>query len=154
MANRGCSTVLLDTGLLGMVTNPRATTQTERCNRCVEGLLARGIRVLISEMADYELRRELLRAEKVAGLRRLDALVEALEYLSITTGVMRQAAVFWAESRRQGRPTADDKALDGDVILAAQAALAKTQDDVAIVATENVGHLSRFVTAYAWWEIS
>ena len=45
-------------------------------------------------------------------------------------------------------------ALDGDVILAAQAVLAKTEDDVAIVATENVGHLSRFVTAYVWWEIS
>jgi predicted nucleic acid-binding protein len=146
--------VLLDTGPLGMVTNPQATVQTERCNRWMEGLLARGVRVLIPEIADYELRRELLRAEKVAGLRRLDALVEALDYLPITTAVIRQAAVFWAEARRQGRPTADDKALDGDVILAAQAVLAKTEDDVAIVATENVGHLSRFVTAYAWWEIS
>jgi predicted nucleic acid-binding protein len=146
--------VLLDTGPLGMVTNPQATVQTERCNRWMEGLLARGVRVLIPEIADYELRRELLRAEKVAGLRRLDALVEALDYLPITTAAMRQAAVFWAEARRQGRPTADDKALDGDVILAAQAVLAKTEDDVAIVATENVGHLSRFVTAYVWWEIS
>jgi predicted nucleic acid-binding protein len=146
--------VLLDTGPLGMVTNPQATVQTERCNRWLEGLLARGVRVLIPEMADYELRRELLRAEKVAGLRRLDALVEALDSLPMTTAVMRQAAVFWAEARRQGRPTADDKALDGDVILAAQAILAKTEDDVAIVATENVGHLSRFVTAYVWWEIS
>ena len=98
-------------------------------------------------MSRDELRRELLRAEKVAGLRRLDALVEALDYLPITTAAMRQAAVFWAEARRQGRPTADDKALDGDVILAAQAVLAKTEDGVAIVATENVGHLSRFVTA-------
>jgi predicted nucleic acid-binding protein len=146
--------VLLDTGPLGMVTNPQATAQTERCNRWMEGLLARGVRVLIPEIADYELRRELLRAEKVAGLRRLDALVEALEYLPITTAVMRQAAAFWAEARCQGRPTADDKALDGDVILAAQAGLAKTDDDVAIVATGNVGHLSRFVPAYVWWEIS
>lgn len=67
--------VFLDTGPLGMVTNPRATTQTERCTRWIEGLLARGVRVLIPEIADYELRRELLRAEKVEGLRRLDALV-------------------------------------------------------------------------------
>lgn len=146
--------VLLDTGPLGMVTNPRATEQTERCNRWMEGLLARGVRVLIPEIADYELRRELLRAEKVAGLRRLDALVETLAYLPITTAVMRQAAIFWAEARRQGRPTADDKALDGDVILAAQAVLAEVEEVEAIVATENIDHLSRFVSAYAWWEIS
>ncbi|OLE36775.1 MAG: hypothetical protein AUI36_26805 [Cyanobacteria bacterium 13_1_40CM_2_61_4] len=145
--------VFLDTGPLGMVTNPRATEQTERCSRWLEGLLARGVRVLVPEITDYELRRELLRAEKIEGLRRLDALVPTLEYLPLTTAMMRQAAVFWAEARRQGRPTADDKALDGDVILAAQVVLTATGDDDAIVATENVGHLARFVTAYAWWDI-
>ena len=56
-------------------------------------------------------------------------------------------------TRKQGRPTADDKALDGDVILAAQAVLTATADDEVIVATENVGHLARFVPAYAWWDI-
>jgi len=136
-----------------MVTNPRATEQTERCTRWLEGLLARGVRVLIPEIADYELRRELLRADKVAGLQRLDALVAALEYLPLTTAVMRQAARFWAEARRQGRPTADEKALDGDVILAAQALLTTTDDETVIVATDNVGHLARFVPASRWWEI-
>jgi predicted nucleic acid-binding protein len=145
--------VCLDTGPLGMVTNPRATVQTDRCTQWLEGLLARGVRVLIPEIADYELRRELLRADKVAGLRRLDALVSTLEYLPLTTAMMRQAAQFWAEARRQGRPTADDKALDGDVILAAQALLTSTDDDPVIVATDNVGHLARFVPAYRWWEI-
>jgi predicted nucleic acid-binding protein len=139
--------------LLGMVTNPRATAQTERCTRWLEGLLARGVRVLIPEIADYELRRELLRAEKVEGLQRLDALATTLDYLPLNTAMIRQAAVFWAEARRQGRPTADDKALDGDVLLAAQVVLTVTNNDDAIVATENVGHLARFVTAYAWWDI-
>jgi predicted nucleic acid-binding protein len=136
-----------------MVTNPRATEQTDRCTRWLEGLLARGVRVLIPEIADYELRRELLRADKVEGLQRLDALVAALEYLPLTTAMMRQAARFWAEARRQGRPTADEKALDGDVILAAQALLTTTDDATVIVATDNVGHLARFVPAYRWWEI-
>ena len=89
----------------------------------------------------------------MVGLRRLDALVAALDYLSLTTAMMRQATVLWADARRQGRPTADDKALDGDVILAAQVILATTANDEAIVATENVGHLARFVTAYPWWDI-
>ena len=145
--------IVLDTGPLGQVTNPRATAQTAACHRWLEGLLACGVRVAIPEIADYELRRELLRAEKVAGLRRLDALVVTVEYLPLTTAMMRHAAGLWAEARRQGRPTADDKALDGDVILAAQVLLTATEDDEAIVATENVGHLARFVTAYPWWDI-
>jgi predicted nucleic acid-binding protein len=119
--------VCLDTAPLGMVTNPRATENTERCTRWFAGLLARGVRVLIPEIADYELRRELRRADKVDGLRRLDTLVTTLEYLPLPTAMMRQAARFWAEARRQGRPPADDQALDGDVILAAQAMLSTTE---------------------------
>ena len=58
---------------------------------------------------------------------------------------MLRAAELWADARRRGKPTADPKELDADVILAAQAIEAG-----AIVATENVGHLSRYVTARHW----
>ncbi len=43
---------------------------------------------------------------------------------------------------------ADPKELNGDVILAAQAEKAE-----AVIATENVGHLSLFVEAKGWREI-
>ena len=52
--------------------------------------------------ADYEVRRELLRARKAEGLARLDALEEALEYLPLTSAAMRRAAELWAEARQQG----------------------------------------------------
>ena len=74
-----------------------------------------------------------------------------VEYLAITTSAMRQAATFWAEARQQGRPTAADPALDGDVILAAQAATLGRVD--VIVATTNARHLSRFVPAELWSDI-
>ena len=108
--------------------------------------------VLIPEIADYEVRRELLRANKARGLARLDALAGLLEYLPLTTAAMRQAAVFWAQARQQGRPTADDKALDGDVILAAQAMTLGAAD--VVIATTNVGHLSRFAPAALWPDIT
>jgi predicted nucleic acid-binding protein len=110
-----------------------------------------GSRVLVPEIADYEVRRELLRANKARGLARLDALADLLEYLPLTTAAMRQAAVFWAQARQQGRPTADDKALDGDVILAAQAMTLGAAD--VVIATTNVGHLSRFAPAALWPDI-
>jgi hypothetical protein len=60
---------------------------------------------------------------------------------------MRLAADYWTRARRGGHPTAPDPLLDPDVILAAQASvLAKAESDV-VVATTNVGHLSRFVAA-------
>jgi len=107
--------------------------------------------VLVPEIADYEVRRELLRANKVRGLTRLDALATLLEYLPLTTVAMRQAAVFWAQARQQGRPTADDKALDGDVILAAQAMTLGATD--VVIATTNVGHLWRLAPAALWPDI-
>jgi predicted nucleic acid-binding protein len=143
--------VLLDAGPLGLVTNPRRSARSTACAQWLQGVIAAGARVLLPEIADYEVRRELLRANKLKGLARLDALAGLLEYLPLTTAAMRQAALFWAQARQQGQPTADDKALDGDVILAAQAATLGAPE--VVIATTNVGHLSRFVASELWQNI-
>jgi predicted nucleic acid-binding protein len=122
------------------------------CARWLQSLLAAGVDILVPEIADYEVRRELLRAGKSQGLARLDALILATNYLPITTAAMREAAQFWAQARRQGRPTAPDLALDADVILAAQA-VSLAESDV-IIATTNVGHLARFAPAALWQDIA
>ncbi|HBL13267.1 MAG TPA: nuclease [Cyanobacteria bacterium UBA11162] len=109
-----------------------------------------GNRVIIPEIADYEVRRELLRANKTKGIARLDNLAKFLEYLPLTTIAMRQAAQLWAQARQQGQPTAGDKTIDADMILAAQAITLGVPD---VVATTNVGHLSRFVAADLWQNI-
>lgn len=53
---------------------------------------------------------------------------------------MLKAAELWAEARKQGKPTADNKALDGDVILASQAILVANLGHEVIVATTNKKH--------------
>jgi predicted nucleic acid-binding protein len=145
--------VVLDSGPLGLVTNPRGSDVSVRCNAWLEELLTRGTRIVVPEIADYEVRRELMRAGKLAGVRRLDALKLALNYVPITTEAMLLAAELWATARQQGKPTADDKALDGDVILAAQTRLLGLGDEGVIVATINVGHVARFVSADTWERI-
>jgi predicted nucleic acid-binding protein len=145
--------ILLDSGPLGMITNPKAKGVPLDCQLWIKTLLRRGERVAIPEIADYEVRRELLRANLTQSLRRLDSLKQALEYIPIQTNTMLLAASIWAEARQNGQPTADPKALDGDVILSAQARLLCTETTEAIVATTNVAHLNRFITALDWESI-
>jgi predicted nucleic acid-binding protein len=109
--------------------------------------------VVLPEIIDYEVRRELLRVNKIKSIHRLDALKSELIYLPITTEVMLNAAEMWARVRQQGKPTADNKALDGDVILAAQAILIGSEEYPSLVATSNPKHLSLFVNAKDWQEI-
>ena len=143
--------VLLDTGPLGLVTNPNWSAQSLACAKWLQDLKSRGTRVLVPEIADYELRRELLRANKVKGLAKLDALENLLEYLPLNTIAMRQAARFWARARQQGQPTAGDNTIDADMILAAQATMLNLPN--VVIATTNVGHLARFAPARLWQRI-
>ena len=145
--------VFLDAGPLGMVSHRGGVEEIDACQRWLRRLLQRGVRIVIPEIADYEIRRELIRARKHRGIERLDALAASLEYLPLTTTAMRRAATMWAEIRQHGFPTADPKALDGDVILAAQALTSGLPGTDLVVATTNVGHLARLVPAALWREI-
>ena len=143
--------VLLDSGPLGMVTTPKAKSPIyQECKLWFNSLQPKGYTLMLPEIADYEVRRELLRANKLKGIQPLDALKATLRYLPITTAAMLKAAQLWAEARKRGRPTADPKALDGDVILAAQATLVADEGNEVIIATTNVGHLSQFFDAREW----
>ena len=144
--------ILLDTGPLGLVTNPKLSAESVACAQWLQVQITVGNRVLIPEIADYEVRRELLRASKTKGVARLDDLAKALEYLPITTTAMRQAAQLWAQARQQGQPTAGDKTIDGDIVLIAQAMTLAIPD--VVIATTNVGHLSRFIAAELWQNIT
>lgn len=146
-------TVLLDAGPLGLVTHPRAE-QNREAVLWLRGLLTAGVPVLVPEISDYEVRRELIRAGRTRGVERLDRLAVDLGYLPLTTDAMHLAARFWADARKQGRPTASNESLDADVILAAQAAT--LSEDVygdVVIATTNPRHLSRFVNAHLWRDI-
>jgi predicted nucleic acid-binding protein len=110
--------ILLDTGPLGLITHPQKNPEIKAW---LQKLVLKEVLVRVPEIADYELRREPLRARKTRGIQRLDALKASIGYLPITT-VMLRAAELWAQARQQGQPTADNRALDGNIILVAQAA--------------------------------
>ncbi len=84
--------VFLDTGPLGVLTNPKGTPEALACQQWVRDLPAAKVRVVVPAIADYELRRELIRAGKIAGLRRLDAVPMGLEFDPITQAALDRAA--------------------------------------------------------------
>jgi predicted nucleic acid-binding protein len=136
-----------------MVSNPKAKPPYLACQLWLASLLQNNETVILPEIADYEIRRELIRAGKTAGIRKLNQLKSLLIYCPISTETMLLAAELWAQSRQAGKPTADPKALDGDVILAAQAKLLEFGGNQVIIATTNVGHLSQFVDAREWQQV-
>jgi hypothetical protein len=142
--------VLLDAGPLGLVTNPKGDEDSRRCKAWLAGLAVAGVRVLVPEGADYEVRRGLFLEGKRGGIDRLDKLGRGVGYMPVTLAVWLRAAVLWAQARKGGYATADESALDCDVILAAQAELAAEDGFEVVVATTNVGHIGRFVDAQLW----
>jgi len=115
---------------------------------------AAGHRILVPEITDYEVRRELLRSGKTASLVELDNLKNDFIYLSLTTTAMLRAAELWAQTRQAGLPTAHNENIDVDVILAAQALTLGVSTSDLLVATVNLRHLSRFVPADLWTNIT
>jgi hypothetical protein len=154
--------VVLDAGILGLLTNPKRSETGEACAKWLQLMINSDCPILVPEITDYEIRRELLRANKINGLRRLDSFISShlmqlficqlppVGYANDTT-VMRQAALLWAEARQQGRPAADNKALDADMILSAQAIVQCEHNFV--IATTNVKHFPPNVPADTWQNI-
>ncbi len=124
--------IILDTTPLGLLTQKKGIPEAEACRSWADDLIDFGCLFFVPEIADYELRREFLRQGNSGAIARLDQFSANLSgaYLPLTT--------------------APPDALDGDALIAAQAAsldfnlfgLAET-----VVATANVGHLAALTNA-------
>ena len=136
---------MLDSGPLGKLAHHSPKPEIVAWYR---GLRDARIEIILPEVVDYEIRRSLLLHNLADSIDELDRLHGEMTFLPITSSTMLRAAGLWADVRKRGKSTADLKELDCDAILAAQALEAG-----AIVATENVGHLERYVTAKDWRKI-
>lgn len=132
------------------------STVLDYCHRWVQECVAAGNRVVAPAISYYETLRELERLNATRQIARLRAFCHAApdRYLPITDADLELAAKMWGQARNAGIPTAGADALDGDVILAAQALSLGLSGTDLIVATTNPAHLSRFVPAELWTSIT
>ena len=114
-----------------------------RVPRWLDRVVSAGYEVVIPEVVDYEVRRELVRLGASAGLKRLDGLQSRFAYLPITTAAMVRAADCGPSCaglgcRRPGRatwtPTRSSRS----------GGHAGLPDEAVIIATANLRHLGRF----------
>ena len=132
-----------DSGPLGQLAHPDNTRYPDLLRWLAEHRIA-GTRFVFPEIADFEVRRNLILERRRRSLRRLNDVLSLGHYLPITTSAMRLAAVLWAHQRRAGRSVGDPKELNADVIVAAQSLQAQ-----AVLITDNPRHFPpRLATAH------
>ena len=147
--------IFLDSGPLGLLTHPQRSVEVITVTQWLSRCLLNGTRIIVPAIVYYELKRVLLRARKTLSVGRLDALINAApgRYLPLSDDALRLAAELWAQSRQAGRPTAESKALDIDVLIAAQALSFGATPAEVVIATTNPRHLAQFINAKHWEEI-
>lgn len=147
--------LVVDSGPLGLLTHPQRNAEVVAITEWLSRCLLSGHRIIVPAIVYYELKRELLRAGKSFSISRLDAFTSRTpgRYLPLSDEALRLAAELWAKVRQQGKPTADAKDLDVDVILAAQALSFGPAPEDVVIATSNAKHLSQFISAQNWDDI-
>ena len=150
--------IVLDSGVLGMISNPHPKRpQTIACNQRFAQMVLAGHTVCLPEIIDYEQRRIFEHGNWKESIERLDSLKKDLMYLPINTEVMLTAAKFWAEARKNDSDAPKkpkNQRLDIDVILAAQAKVNIKYAGSVIIATSNVRDLAPFAVAREWQNIA
>ena len=134
--------LLLDTNTLTELCHPHRGL---RVRRWFEAMHVRHT-VFLSGVAEYELRRELVRNHSVRALDALENLAERLPYVPMDRPMWKCAAVVWADQVAKGRMPA--QGISGDTLLAAQALVVR-----AVVITENLKHFEGIVLAMSWTDV-
>lgn len=144
--------IVLDAGPIGLAIGRPDIPDTAACLTWLASMETAGVEVVVPTVADYEVRRELVRIGATAKLRRLDQLAARFDVVDVLGAAFHQAAEFWATVRRLGLPTAADSDIDADAIIAGVAATIGADGVVVTIATTNVRHLARFpgIDARVW----
>ncbi len=149
--------IILDTFPLSCISKSQGIVigETDQCRDWIFSCATAGNPIYAPEIAYYEVLRELERRGANSQRAKLKAFCNALpnRYIPITTEILEASAILWGQSRNMGKQTSNDSAIDGDMILIAQALSLNLLPDEYVIATTNEKHLSPFAQASHWKSI-
>jgi predicted nucleic acid-binding protein len=148
--------LLLDTNLLMRACHPKKHPDVRAWLQAWLDYAGRvgGVEIVVSVVADYELRRGYLseidrKEDERKALERLDHLCAELGVQQVSAMNFLDAAALWARARREGKSTAPERDIDWDILIAAQAT-----EIPAVVVTRNTAHLEQHgANAKDWHEL-
>jgi len=150
--------IVLDSYPLGnaavaLASSGAAPTSSQHCRQWMIDCERAGSVLLVPAIAYYEEAREMEMRQAARQIARLQNFCfDPARFIPLTTDHLTQAASLWGQARRQGQPTSDRHALDGDVILASQVLSLGLPSGQYVVATRNVQHLVRFGLPAEEWQ--
>jgi hypothetical protein len=152
--------VFLDSGVLGILSNPTESETNAKCEDWLFRLLSKGIKVITSEICKYEVKRSLILAQKrtgykIGGVEKLAELSDLIEFIPITKNEIDIACEIWSDSVIKGIQVAAENDINFDIIICAQWKNLTTENpgQEVVIATHNLRHLRRFAKAEEWENI-
>lgn len=150
--------LVLDSTPLGLLVQKLGDAEGAACKTWLVRLEAFGCRFFVPEIADFALRRVLLRSGETAALARLDAFVAAEpdRFLPLATPALRLAATLWAQGPPRDKRRPPPSSLTEDCVLAAQARLlVSTVRGLSplLIATDHPERFRSLAPAHLWREI-
>lgn len=156
--------MILDSGILALLVTPIGEELSEdekllmevyQCTEWFYRLLSKGTYVIVSDICDYEVRREFVRI-KSKSVQELDKLRKLIEFKEVSFAVLEKAAGLWAEARDISQPNKIKENIDIDCILAAQWYLLKEKypGRKVIIATKNIKDFQRVTECSNWQNIT
>jgi predicted nucleic acid-binding protein len=138
--------LMLDTDVLARLCHPTQFREVQDWFRRLLELGRAAPELLVSVLADYELRRKLQDLRASESLRHLDSLARSLRYVPVTAETIRRAAELrqtFSGELAHSRPS------DVDLLVAAQAAV---EDAILITGDKKLRRVPN-VSAKDWSEI-
>jgi len=156
--------VLLDSNILDLLATPnnkdlsddqKLLTEVYQCTEWFYRLLSKGVRMMTSDICDYEIRREFILI-KSQSVEELDQLRDLIEFEKLDIAVLKKAAELWAEARALGKPNKNRENIDVDVILAAHWCILKKRfpGRQVVLATKNTDDFENITVCANWVEIT
>lgn len=156
--------VILDSGVLDLLVTPideklsedeTKLTEIYQCTEWFFRLLSKGAYITVSDICDYEVRREFIRI-KSKSVQELDHLRSLIEFQQVDYSVLKKAAEIWAEARLASQPNKVKENIDIDCIIAAQWYLLKEKypGRKVIIATKNIKDFQRMTECSIWQDIT